>query len=70
MKMLTAPEWAYRAMTSLVPDDSGAGIPFEDLRNMLQIAPTFCREHLEKLGIEIDEDKKLVKARWIWQKSQ
>jgi len=66
MKMLTAPEWAYRAMTSLVPDDSGAGIPFEDLRIMLQIAPTFCREHLEKLGIEIDEEQKIVRAKWKW----
>ncbi|HDV8886615.1 TPA: hypothetical protein QIY66_000642 [Raoultella planticola] len=69
MKMLTAPEWAYRAMTSLVPDESGAGIPFDELRNMLQIAPTFCREYLKKLGIDIDEDKKLVKARWRWEET-
>lgn len=64
MKMLTAPEWAYRAMTSLVPDESGAGIPFDELRKMLQIGPTFCREHLKTLRIPVIEG--MVKARWVW----
>ncbi|QIG33646.1 hypothetical protein FY047_13530 [Leclercia adecarboxylata] len=68
MKMLTAPEWARKALSSLVPDDSG-GIPFDELRTMLQIAPTFCREYLKELGIEIDEDKKLVLARWRWEET-
>lgn len=64
MKMLTAPEWAYRAMSSLVPDESGAGIPFDELRKMLQIAPTYTREHLKALRIPVIEG--VVKARWVW----
>lgn len=64
MKQLTAPEWAFRAMSSLVPDESGAGIPFDELRKMLQIGPTYTREHLKALGIPVIDG--MVKARWVW----
>lgn len=63
--MLTAPEWAYRAMSSLVPAPDSSGIPFEELWQMLQIGPTYTREHLDKLGIPVIDG--MVKARWVWE---
>lgn len=63
MKMLTAPEWAFRAMSSLVPDETGA-IPFEELWQMLQIGPTYTREHLKALRIPVVDG--MIKARWVW----
>lgn len=32
---------------------------------MLQIAPTYTREHLDKLGIPVIDG--MVKARWVWE---
>lgn len=66
MRLLTAPDWARKALNSLIPDSSGS-IPFDELRTMLQIGPTFTREYLKELGIEIAEGGK-IKARWRWEK--